>query len=151
MLKSRICHMSVVKGVLTSTHDEEREMSLAELLEHFQIITHLPHLSSYEGDVSGTRGFVSVFEDKHILHAYFEDEVDIIGDEEVRFELTKHSGERDEPRPPLIEITGYMTSDCLCEALRLLDDGRSPVEYIQANASLDDDDDDFDLDDDDES
>lgn len=141
MLKSRVCYMSVVKCIPTSTQDEEREMRLTELLEHLGAITLLPHLSTYEGGVSGTRGFMSIIAKQHILHAYFEDELDIVGDEDVRFELTEHSGEYDEPKHPYSSITGYMTPDCLREVLRLLDKGQSPIEYVRANASIDDNDD----------
>lgn len=136
MLNARAVYNSVSNGILVLDRDEKGTMDLAALLTHIEAIANLPSLSSYLGDVSGDRGFITVKNAGFVMHAYFVDDEEIVDNLSVRVELcgplAESAGAEKTCEPE--EYFGFMTVASLKEMLRLLDDQKPPIECFRSNA-----------------
>lgn len=124
---SRIALFSVVKLCFAVPGEIEFELDqLAALIDSFVV---LPSLSTFGEGVSGSKAWISVVDRGFIFHAYF-------GDDAIDFELYGPFEPDTEiaPRGSSSWICGRMDSDCLKETLRLIDNGRSPAEFVTAHA-----------------
>ncbi len=106
-------------------------LQLKELFRWVDEITALPDPINATHGYEGDKGFISIIDRGFILHAYFTGEI-------VRYELYGPfaPGTERSPRPPKEDhgLEGSMSIACLKDVIRLLDDGRSPLEYIRSNA-----------------
>lgn len=93
-------------------------------------------VSSYQGGASGDHACICVKNVNFFLNAYFGEECR--NDNAVRFELYgPYSPEEQSQRISPFDgrgLWGSMTTACLKRLLALLDDGRSPVDYVRESA-----------------
>jgi hypothetical protein len=131
MLKARVVYTSVSNGMPIKDREEEGDMSLDVLLGHITSIGELPSLSSYPGEAMGDRGFISIAAGRFILHAYFVDREEAVGNASVRFELFCSEQSVETLVGPW---SGLIPVDGLKYVVRLIEECTSPVGYLKTNA-----------------
>lgn len=107
----------------------EREFQLVQLVGLVDEFVALPSLSRFGDGFAGHKAWISVVDRGFVFHAYF-------GDDAIDFELYG-------PYEPGTEMTscesstgicGRIDSSCLKEALKLIENGESPVEFVSTSA-----------------
>jgi hypothetical protein len=131
MLEARVLYRSVEDGLPVTARDEEGNMSLDTILEYVLKIRASRHAEGITGD----RGGITVQAGGFILHAYFVDVSEMVGDADIRIELFGPSvfDEKSQVYVPQLEDTfGYITLESLKQIISLLDEDKSPWEYARS-------------------
>ncbi len=109
-----------------------RERPLREVLRAVDELDAMPEPTFEADGMEGDKGVLSVLDRGFILHAYF-------GGGKIRFELYGPivPGSECDPRPLHAAVEGHsgvMSVECLKGVLRLMEEGRSPVEFVRSHA-----------------
>ncbi len=118
---------------------------MGEILAHrettFQVSTITGTLPGevHEGGMDGDKGLISVHDNQFILHAYFVDRNEIVGNASVRIEFFESTGRENalDTEANCEEFSGYIEIDDLKATLCLLNNGQSPVEYLKEHLKSD--------------